>query len=104
MLAGKVRGGFFQELVFHLQFPGLTLEFTQPRSLAYGKGRLFACMVTAVGAHPVTEGTFVYSELLSYSGDRARCLNHHLHGFVPEFRREALVDTWQFVLFPVRPS
>jgi hypothetical protein len=76
----------FQELVLHLQFPGLPLELTQPRALTHGKRRFLAGMLTAIGANPVTEGAFVDSELLRYPGNRARRLDHHLHGFIPEFR------------------
>jgi len=36
MIFGKVRCGFFQELVFHLQFPGFPFEFAQPRAFAGG--------------------------------------------------------------------
>src|SRR5690349_17734019 len=95
MVAGEVCRGFFQELVFHLQFPVFPLGLAQPRPLAYGERRFFAGMVTAVGGDPVTEGAFVYSELLGYSGDRTRCLDHHFHGFVLVFRREALLRSWQ---------
>src|ERR1700745_2796747 len=53
-------------------------------------------MLTAIGVHPVTEGAFVDAELLCHSGNRARCLDHHLHGFILEFRREALLRPGQF--------
>ena len=72
MVAGKICCGFFQELKLHLLFPGFPLELAQPRSLIHGKRRLLVGMLTAVGAHPVTECAFVDSELLGYSGDRAR--------------------------------
>ncbi len=78
--------GFFQELKLHLLFPGLPLKLAQPRSLIHGQRRLFAGVLTAIDAHPVTEGAFVDSELLCHSGNRARRLDHHLHGFVLEFR------------------
>src|SRR5579862_4111872 len=100
MVAGEVCCGFFHELKFHLEFPSFPLELAQPCPLAYGKGRFFAGMITAVGGDPVTEGTFVYSELLGYSGDRARCLDHHFHGFVLVFGREALLRSWQNFTFP----
>ena len=51
MIFGKVRGGFFQELVFHLQFPGFPLELAQPRAFADGQRRLFAGMLTAIGVN-----------------------------------------------------
>jgi hypothetical protein len=86
MVAGEVCCGFFQEPVFHLQFPGFPLELAQPRALTHGQRWFFAGMLTAIDAHPVTEGTFVDTELLRYSGNRARRLDHHLHGFVLEFR------------------
>jgi hypothetical protein len=86
MVAGEVCCGFFQELVFHLQFPGFPLELAQPRTLTHGQRRFFAGMLTAIDAHPVAEGTFVDPELLRHFGDRARRLDHHLHGFVLEFR------------------
>jgi hypothetical protein len=41
-------------------------------------------------ANPVPEGALVDTELLRHPGNRARCLDHHLHGFILEFRREAL--------------
>jgi hypothetical protein len=86
MVAGEVCCGFFQELVFHLQFPGFPLEFPQPRTVTHGQRRFFAGMLTAIDTHPVTEGTLVDTELLRYSGNRARCLDHRLHGLVLEFR------------------
>src|SRR5690348_5378169 len=88
---GRSMPRLFQKLVFHLQFPVFPLGLAQSRPLAYGERRFFAGMVTAVGGDPVTEGAFVYSELLGYSGDRTRCLDHHFHGFVLVFRREALL-------------
>src|SRR5947207_14116276 len=54
-------------------------------------------MVTAVGGHPVTEGAFVDTELLCDSGDRARRVDHHLHGFLFELRREALLRSRQLI-------
>src|SRR5579864_3666834 len=54
-------------------------------------------MLTAVDANPVTEGAFVDAELLRHPGDRARRLDHHLHGFVLEFRREALLRSGQLL-------
>src|SRR5712692_6059042 len=104
MVAGEVRGCFFQELVFHLQFPGFPFELAQPRALIHGQRRLFTGMLTAVGAHPVTEGSFVDTELLCHSGDRARRLDHHLHGFILEFRREALLRSEQLLHLSRRPS
>src|SRR6266567_1954086 len=104
MVAGEVRGCFFQELVFHLQFPGLPFELAQPRALIHGERRLFTGMLTAVGGHPVTEGSFVDTELLCHSGDRARRLDHHLHGFILEFRREALLRSGQLLHLSRRPS
>src|SRR5712691_405386 len=104
MVAGEVRGCFFQELVFHLQFPGFPFELAQPRALIHGQRRLFAGMLTAVGAHPVTEGPFVDTELLCHSGDRARRLDHHLHGFILEFRREALLRPGQLLHLSRHPS
>jgi len=55
MVAGEVRRGFFQELELHLLFPGFPLELAQPRALIHSQRRLLAGMLTAVGAHPVTE-------------------------------------------------
>src|ERR1700750_2920220 len=54
-------------------------------------------MLAAVYANPVTEGAFVDTELLRDPGDRARGLDHHLHGFVLEFRREALLRSGQLL-------
>ena len=62
MVAGEVCRGFFQELVLHPQFPGFPLKLAQPRPLIHGQRRLLAGMLTAVGGHPITEGTFVDSE------------------------------------------
>src|SRR5450755_1338821 len=105
MISGKVRCGFFQELVLHLQFPGFPLELAQSRALAHGWRRLFAGMLTAIGARPVTEGAFVDTELLSHSGNRARRLDHHLHSLIPEFGREALLRSRQLLTFPdVHPN
>ena len=64
MVAGEVCRGFFQELKLHLLFPGFPLELTQPCSLIHSQRRFFAGMLTAVDAHPVTEGAFVDTELL----------------------------------------
>src|SRR5229473_8367687 len=61
-------------------------------------------MLTAVGAHPVTERAFVDTELLRHSGDRARRLDHHLHGFLLEFRREALLRPGQLLHLSRHPS
>src|ERR1022692_1298266 len=95
MVACEVCCGFFQELELHLLFPGFPLELAQPRSLIHGERRFFAGMLTAVDAHPVTEGAFVDTELLRYSGNRTRRLDHYLHGFILEFRREALLRSGQ---------
>ena len=51
------------------------------RSAAVPRG-----MLTAVDINPVTKGAFVNTELLRHSSDRARRLDHHLHGFILEFR------------------
>src|SRR5712672_380216 len=61
-------------------------------------------MLTAVGINPVTQGALVDAELLSHTGDRTRRLDHHLHGFILEFRREALLRSRQLFTFPVSPS
>ena len=103
MVAGEVRRGFFQEVVLHLQFPGFPFELAQPRPLIHGQRRLFAGMLTAVSGYPVTEGTFVDTELLRHSGDRARRLDHHLHGFIPELGREVLLRSRQLLTFPDGP-
>src|SRR6266513_2929182 len=97
MVAGEVCCGFFHELKLHLQFPGLPLELTQSRALTHGQRRFLAGVLTAVYANPVSEGAFVDTELLRHSGDRARGLDHHLHGFVLEFRREALLRSGQLL-------
>ena len=55
----------------------------------------FCVRGTLLSSPPITEGAFVDSELLCHSGDRARRLDHHLHGFIPEFRREALLRPGQ---------
>src|ERR1039457_6995784 len=60
-------------------------------------------MITAVSAHPVAEGAFVDTELLSHAGDRTRRLDHHLHGLIPEFRREALLRSRQLPHLSRRP-
>ena len=59
MIFGKVRGGFFQEVVLHLQFPVFPLDLAQPRAVTRGKRRLLASMLTAVYANPVPQGAFV---------------------------------------------
>src|SRR6266481_115390 len=97
MIPGKVRCGFFQEIVLHLQLAGFPFELAQPRPLTQGQRRLLARMITAVSGHPVTEGTFVDSKLLSHAGDRTRSLDHHLHGLILVFRREALLRSSQLL-------
>src|SRR5690348_1351601 len=104
MVAGEVCRGFFQELELHLLFPGFPLELAQPRTLIHSQRRLFAGMLTAVGGHPVTESSLVDTELLCHSGDRARRLEHHLHGFLFEFGREALLRSRQLLHLSRRPS
>src|SRR6266568_6774505 len=61
-------------------------------------------MLTAVYAHPVTQGTFIDTELLRHAGNRTRRLDHHLHGFLFEFGREALLRSRQLFTFPESPS
>src|SRR6266849_3992996 len=104
MVAGEVCRGFFQELELHFLFPGFPLELAQPRALIHGQRRLFAGMLTAVGCHPVTEGAFVDTELLRHAGNRTRGLDHHLHGFLLEFGREALLRSRQLFHLSRRPS
>src|ERR1700748_2398173 len=81
----------FHELKLHLQFPSFPLELAQSRALTHGQRRFLAGMPTAVYANPVPEGAFVDTELLCHPGNRTRRLDHHLHGFILEFRREALL-------------
>src|ERR1035441_8613555 len=104
MIAGEVCRGFFQELKLHPLFPGFPLELAQPRALIHGQRRFLAGMLTAGGAHPATEGTFVDTELLRHPGDRTRRLDHHLHGFILEFRREALLRSRQLLHLSRHPS
>src|SRR6266581_5301158 len=104
MVAGEVCRGFFQELELHFLFPRFPLELAQPRTLIHGQRRLFAGMLTAVGGHPVTEGAFVNTELLRHAGNRTRGLDHHLHGFLLEFGREALLRSRQLLHLSRRPS
>src|SRR5689334_10140245 len=92
---GRSMPRLFSGTRFPSSVPGFPLGLAQSRPLAYGERRFFAGMVTAVGGDPVTEGAFVYSELLGYPGDRTRCLDHHFHCFVLVFRREALLRSWQ---------
>src|SRR6266513_3328912 len=61
-------------------------------------------MLTAVYAHPVTQGAFIDAELLRHAGNRTRRLDHHLHGFLFEFGREALLRSRQLFTFPESPS
>src|SRR6266516_229325 len=77
MVAGEVCRGFFQELKLHLQLPGLPLE------------------LAAVRVHPVAEGAFVNTEIFRHPGKRARRLDYHLHGFILELGREALLRSGQ---------
>src|SRR5258708_27130798 len=104
MVAGEVCCGFFHELKLHLQFPGFPLELAQSRALTHGQRRFLAGVLTAVYANPVSEGAFVDTELLRYPGNRARRLDHHLHGFILEFRREALLRSGQLLHLSRRPS
>ena len=55
MLPREVRGCFFQEGVFHLQFSVLPLEFAQPGALGYLQRRLVFRVLFPVGSYPVTE-------------------------------------------------
>ena len=59
---------FFRNSFSIFQFPGFPLELAQPGRLIQGQRRFFAGVFTTVGAHPVTEGAFVDSELLRHSG------------------------------------
>ena len=68
MIFGKVRCGFFQEVVLHFQFPVFPFDLAQPRAVTHGKRRFLAGMLTAVYANPVTQGTFVDTELLCHAG------------------------------------
>src|SRR5205823_11363366 len=61
-------------------------------------------MLTAVNAHPVTQSAFIDTELLRHAGNRTRRLDHHLHGFLFEFGREALLRSRQLFTFPESPS
>src|SRR5580700_6815480 len=95
MVAGEVRRGFFQEVVLHLQFPVFPFDLTQTRAVGHGKRRLLAGMLTTVNGDPIPESTLVDTELFRHPGNRTRRLDHHLHGFFPEFRREDFLRSRQ---------
>jgi hypothetical protein len=78
----------FQELVFHAEFPGLTLEFAKPCALAEGQRWLVVGVLAMIGVDPIAKGSLMNAELFGDLGDRTRCLDHHLDGLFFELGRE----------------
>src|ERR1039457_769575 len=99
MISGKVRGGFFQEISLHLQFPGFPLELTKTRPLIQRQRRLLTGMLPPVSIHPVPQSALDNPQLPRHLRDRPRRLDHHLHSFLAELRREILLDSCQHFSF-----
>ena len=69
MIFGKVRCGFFRNS-FSIFSSRVSRSSSRSRALAHSERRFLAGMLTAIGVYPVTEGTFVDTELLRHAGDR----------------------------------
>src|ERR1700676_783378 len=104
MILGKVRCGFFQELVLHPELTSLALEFAEPGPLAHGESGLVADVFPPVGIHPVPESSLVNSELLRDLSDRTRRLDHQLHGLFTELWRIVLLRSCQHIPFQTTPD
>src|SRR3982074_131024 len=95
MILGKVRCGFFQELVLHTEFPSLAFKLAQSRPFVHGQRRLVAGVPTLVGVDPIAQSCFVYAEFLGDLGSWARCLKYRLHRLFLELRRKRPAVLWQ---------
>src|SRR5215207_3423987 len=103
MILGKVRRGFFQELVLQSQFPRLAFKLPNPGPLVHRQRRLLAGVLSPVGINPVAKRAWIDTKLLGHLSDRTRGLNHLLHGFFPILRREVSLRTRQSLPFPDNP-
>lgn len=95
MIFGKVRRGFFQEVVFHAEFSRLAFKFTQTGPLVHGQRRLVAGVGTPVRVHPTTQSCFMDAEFLGDLGDRTRCIQGRLDRLLLELRRKRPAVLWQ---------
>jgi hypothetical protein len=95
MILGKVRRGFFQELVLHPQFPRLAFKLPKPGPLIHRQRHLLAGMLSPVGTNPVAKSARVNTELVGHLRDRTRRLDHHLHCLFPKLGREVSLRTRQ---------
>src|SRR6266487_2590201 len=77
MLPREVRGCFFQERQFHLQFPVTALQFQQPRPVRHFQRQLFPRMLLPVCFHPESESGIVYLEFAGHRSDGPREVDHH---------------------------
>src|SRR6266487_6621218 len=87
MLPREVRGCFFQERQFHLQFPVTALQFQQPRPVRHFQRQLFPRMLLPVCFHPESESGIVYLEFAGHRSDRPREVDHHFDCLFLELRR-----------------
>src|SRR5699024_3625502 len=79
MLLGKVRRGFFQELVLDLDITVLPLKLTQPRPLSYRQVRLITSMLPLVLIDPIPQGLLDDPQLTRNMRDRPRRVDDQLH-------------------------
>jgi len=104
MILGEVRGNFFQEGDFLLEFPEFTLRLAQPRPFTHTERRLRAGMLTPIRVDPVTKGRLVDPEFFRDLSDRTRCLDRCLHGLFFELRGELPAMLYQPTPFPNDPD
>jgi hypothetical protein len=72
MLPGKVRRGFFQESVLHLQLAVHPLQLPEPGTLGKLQRRLVLRVPFPVRPHPVTQAGLTDTELSRDIRDRPR--------------------------------
>jgi hypothetical protein len=95
MIPCEVRGGFFQELVLHPEFPCLAFQLLESFPLGDRQRWFLASMLTPICGYPVTERAFSYSVFTGYRGDRPGSVDHLFHGRLPELGRERSFLAWQ---------
>src|SRR6266545_4431537 len=103
MILGKVRCGFFQELVLHPQFPRFAFKLPKPGPLTHAQRWLVTGMLTPISIDPVPQSALIDTELLGHLSDRTRCLDHQFHGLFPILGREVPLRTRQDFSFPDGP-